>query len=272
MNEISNQPSSDEGLPMATDEPVVVTHELKPPRRVGMGRAGSWIYAGFSVFNLGMGTSVGVLLLAMSIQIAGNLLPGANLLLSLFSLVFAAGFMAIAHGGHTRGRLSFTDYFAGFRQNMGELVLAAAIYLGLFLAIFLVVTLLALCLGGWEIFKLHAALNFEGPMSGSEGLFLLFWVLVALLFVIPLMMMVVYAPPLILFHDLKAWPAMKLSMVACWKNMLPLLWYGVLVLLLSLLGLLMLAVGLLVVIPVINYASYFAYRDIFLYDDGSLSA
>jgi len=102
-------------------------------------------------------------------------------------------------------------------------------------------------------------------------LFLIFWVLVALLFVIPLLMMLVYAPPLILFHDIKAWPAMKLSMEACWKNMLPLLWYSILAVLLTLLGGLMLLIGLLVVIPILNYANYCAYRDIFLYDDGSIS-
>ena len=244
---------------------------LKPPRRVAIGRGASWIYEGVSLFNLGMGTSVAILLLAMSIQIVGNLIPGANLLLSLFSLVFAAGFMAVAHGGHTRQQLRIADYFAGFRKNMGELVLAAAIYMGLFLAIFLVTVILAMIFGGWEILQLHMAAHFEGAISANEGLFLLFWALVALLFVIPLLMMVIYAPPLILFHDIKAWPAMTLSMEACWKNMLPLLWYSVLAMMLTLLGGLMLLIGLLVVIPVLNYANYCAYRDIFLYDDGGIS-
>ncbi len=32
-----------------------------------------------------------------------------------------------------------------------------------------------------------------------------------------------------------------------------------------------LLIGLLVVIPILNYANYCAYRDIFLYDDGSIS-
>ncbi len=244
---------------------------LKPPRRVAIGRGASWIYEGFSLFNLGMGTSVAILLLAISIQIVGNLLPGVNLLLSLFSLVFAAGFMAVAHGGHTRQQLHFADYFAGFVKNMGQLVLAAAIYMGLLFVIILVTVILAMIFGGWEILQLHMAAHFEGAISANEGLFLLFWALVALLFVIPLLMMLVYAPPLILFHDIKAWPAMTLSMEACWKNMLPLLWYSVLAMMLTLLGGLMLLIGLLVVIPVLNYANYCAYRDIFLYDDGGIS-
>ena len=53
--------------------------------------------------------------------------------------------------------------------------------------------------------------------------------------------------------------------------MLPLLWYSILAVLLTLLGGLMLLIGLLVVIPILNYANYCAYRDIFLYDDGSIS-
>ena len=95
------------GLPEARNQ---VADPLKPPRRVAIGRGASWIYEGVSLFNLGMGTSVAILLLAMSIQIVGNLIPGVNLLLSLFSLVFAAGFMAVAHGGHTRQQLRFADY------------------------------------------------------------------------------------------------------------------------------------------------------------------
>ena len=166
MSDMYNQPQ-DEALSPASEAPVDV---LKPPRRVPTSRAGSWIYQGFSVFNCGMGTSVGIMLVALLIQIVGNLLPGANLLLSIFSLVFAAGYLAVAHGAYTQGHLRFGNYFAGFR-----------------------------------------------------------------------------------------------------KNMLPLLWLGVLALMLSMLGVLMLFVGLLVVMPVLAYAGYFSYRDIFLYEDEVIS-
>lgn len=266
MSDMYNQLQEDE-VPSASEAPVDV---LKAPRRVPTSRAGSWIYQGFTVFNCGMGTSVGIVLVALLIQIVGNLLPGANLLLSIFSLVFAAGYMAVAHGGHTQGELRFNNYFAGFRKNMGELVLASVIYLGLIFAVVFAGVFLGMLSGGWQIFAHHAG-GAGAYQPNIDPLFILLWCLIILMFVIPLMMLVVYAPALIYFHDLKAWAAMKLSFEACWKNMLPLLWFSVLVFLLYLLGVLMLLVGLLVVIPVLAYAGYFSYRDIFLYEDEVIS-
>ena len=265
MSDMYNQPQDEEVSPVS-QAPLEV---LKAPRRVPTSRAGSWIYQGFTVFNRGMGTSVGIVVVALLIQIVGNLLPGANLLLSIFSLVFAAGYLAVAHGGYTQGHLRFGNYFAGFRKNMGELVLASVIYLGLIFAVVFIGVFLGMISGGWQIFAHHAGGGAYQP--NIDPLFILLWFLIILMFVIPLMMLVVYAPALIYFHDLKAWAAMKLSFHACWKNMLPLLWLGVLALLLSLLGVLMLFVGLLVVMPVLAYAGYFSYRDIFLYEDEVIS-
>lgn len=264
MSDLYNQPQNEDVAPVSA-APVDV---LKPPRRVPTSRAGSWIYQGFTVFNCGMGTSVGIVLVALLIQIVGNLLPGANLLLSIFSLVFAAGYLAVAHGGYTQGQLRFNNYFAGFRKNMGELVLASVIYMGLIVAVVFIGVFLAMLCGGWQMLAHHAGGAYQ---PNIDPLFILLWFLIILMFVIPLMMLVVYAPALIYFHDLKAWAAMKLSFEASWKNMLPLLWLGVLAFLLSLLGMLMLLVGLLVVIPVLAYAGYFSYRDIFLYDDEVIS-
>lgn len=56
-----------------------------------------------------------------------------------------------------------------------------------------------------------------------------FWLLVLLLFIIPMVMMVYYAAPLVYLNDVQPWAAMKLSFQGCMRNMLPLLWFSLLV-------------------------------------------
>ena len=80
------------------------------------------------------------------------------------------------------------------------------------------------------------------------------------------MMLALFAAPLVFFHQLPAWEALKLSLRGCWRNVWPLSWWGLIALLLLLLGTLMLLVGLLVIVPVLSYSLYMAYRDIFLHD------
>lgn len=265
MSDLYNQ-SQDEALSPVSDAPVDV---LKPPRRVPTSRAARWIYQGFTVFDCGMGMSVGIALIAMGLQLINCVLIYEslvlNLLLSLFSLVFAAGYMAVADGGYRQRQICFGNYFAGFRKNMGQLLLAQAIYMGLiFAVVFIGSFLMEKICGAWLMIQINGIneLNFD---------LILLCYLIILMFVLPLMLLVVYAPALIYFHDLKAWTAMKLSFEACLKNMLPLLWLWILLSLLLLLGFLMLVVGLLMVLPVLGYANYFSYRDIFLYEDEVIS-
>ncbi|MGL4207169.1 MAG: BPSS1780 family membrane protein [Aeromonadaceae bacterium] len=266
MSEIS-QYTGEEQLEFVSSEP-----KLQPPRRVAIGRGWSWIHEGFSLFNCGMGVSVGILLLSVAIQVVGNLLPGAGLLVSLFSLVLSAGWVAMAHRAREEGVIRFSDFFAGFRKNMGNLVLVMAIYIGLLLACVLLVGVLFLVQGVVTgDLQLWGQLVSQGPQatgldSGVLMMTFLFWTLVLMLFIIPLVMMVYYAAPLVYLNDVQPWAAMKLSFQGCLRNMLPLLWFSLLVTLgFILVGTLTLLLGLLVLCPVMGYAHYCSYRDIYLY-------
>jgi uncharacterized membrane protein len=88
--------------------------------------------------------------------------------------------------------------------------------------------------------------------------------LIATALLLPVMMAMWFAPLLVVFHELGAWEAMKQSFSACLKNFLPFLWYGVLLLLLSLLAMIPLGLGFLVLWPVIVASLYTSYRDIYL--------
>jgi hypothetical protein len=234
------------------------------PRRVRIGRGWGWIYSAFGLFNRGMGVSVGICLFGLVLSIASGLIPGGGLLYQLFSMVFAAGLMSVAHRAHTMGYISFNDYFEGFRQQMGQLVLTAVIYLVLLFGLFFLVALAA----GFSI-GFHNLRHWEEMLriDPTMALSLLLWVLVGFALLIPVMMAALFAPALVFFHQVAPWEALKLSLRGCWRNFWPLSWWGILATLLLLLGTLMLLVGLLVVVPVTGYSLYVAYRDIFLHDE-----
>ena len=234
------------------------------PRRVRIGRGWGWLYGGFGLFNRGMGVSVGICLFSVVLSMASGIVPGGSLLYQLFSMVFIAGSLAVAHRAHTAGYISFIDYFEGFRQQMGPLVLVAVIYMALIFGVVFLVMLAAMASIG-----LDSLLHFDEVMEAdpTSGLQILLWVLIAMALIIPVMMAAMFAPALVFFHQVAPWQAMTLSFYACLRNFWVLSWWGILATLMVLFGFLMVFIGLLVVLPVMWYSNYLAYRDIFLYDE-----
>lgn len=101
-------------------------------------------------------------------------------------------------------------------------------------------------------------------VSASQLQQLLLVLLVGMLLIIPVLMGVTFAPALIYHHDIGIIQAVRLSFFGCWHNIFPFFWWGLLSAMLLLFGAVLLLVGLLVVIPALNYSIYVAYRDIFL--------
>ena len=88
-------------------------------------------------------------------------------------------------------------------------------------------------------------------------------VLLMLALLLPLVMAIWFAPPLVVFHELGAVEAMKQSFAGCLKNMLPFLLYGVVLLVAGVVASIPLFLGWLVLGPVIAASVYTAYRDIY---------
>ncbi len=78
-----------------------------------------------------------------------------------------------------------------------------------------------------------------------------------------LMMALQFAPMLIIFNDMAPVPAMKASLRAFLRNMLPLSLYAVLLLPFAFIASLPLMLGWLVLLPVIITSLYAIYRDLF---------
>jgi uncharacterized membrane protein len=96
------------------------------------------------------------------------------------------------------------------------------------------------------------------------GMTMVLAMLVMFALLLPLIMAVWFAAPLVLFHDHGAVDAMKGSFAGCLRNILPFLWYGVLFFLLSIVATIPLGLGWLVLGPVLAASVYTSYRDIYL--------
>jgi uncharacterized membrane protein len=100
----------------------------------------------------------------------------------------------------------------------------------------------------------------EEDVAALSGLLL--GVLGGLLLGVPLVMSVWFAPALAALHDLTAFEAMKLSFRGCLRNVLPFLVYGLAFVVLAVLATLPMALGWLVLTPVMFCSVYASYRDI----------
>ena len=86
---------------------------------------------------------------------------------------------------------------------------------------------------------------------GRLGVTLALALLIVFGLMLPLVMAIWFAPPLVVFHDMGAGDAMKASFAGCLKNMLPFLLYGIVLLVASVIASIPLMLGWLVLGPVI---------------------
>jgi len=178
------------------------------------------------------------------------------------------GCMALAGGR----RLEIGHLLRGFRRNAGNLVTIGGISLAGNLVILMVVvtiggdamTAMAKAIGSSQTVTPQLAEQMQAAMAQVAKA-----ALAGAALSLPLLMALWFAPLLVYFDDVKPLPALKLSLVACLKNALPMLVYS-----LVLFALLLLVVpigmrlreydlGLWLMAPVIVPSIYVSYRDIF---------
>jgi uncharacterized membrane protein len=242
------------------DETVVLSADFVPggqSRPVGRGWA--WIAEGWELFKRQPGMWIGIILVLLVIFIAAALIPVVGgLAMTLFGPVFAAGIMIGGKALDGGGELEFGHLFAGFRHRTGTLVGVGALYLAATLVVMLVVGLIM----GVGMFTMMGGADPQAVAALGMTMVLAMLVMFALL--LPVIMAVWLAAPLVVFHEHGALDAMKASFGGCLKNILPFLLYGVVLLVFSILASLPLLLGWLVLGPVFAASVYTSYRDIFL--------
>jgi uncharacterized membrane protein len=241
------------------DETFALNADLVPggqSRPIGNGW--TWIADGWDLFKRQPGMWIGIVLLLFVIMIAAAFIPiVGGLLMSLFGPVFAAGIVTGCKTLDTGGELEIGHLFAGFREKTGTLVAVGGLYLAASLVVMLVVGLIM----GVGMFTMMGG---DQAQMQALGMTMVLAMLIMFALLLPVVMAIWFAAPLVVFPDHGAVDAMKGSFTGCLRNLLPFLWYGVLLLLFSIVASLPLLLGWLVLGPVLAASVYTSYRDIYL--------
>lgn len=231
------------------------------PRAVDAGRGLGWWTEGWRLFTRAAGMWVILTLILMAIFVLVGLVPLlGGLVVSLLAPVFAGSLMKAARKVEAGGSLEVGDLFAGFRDKLTPLLTLGALLLAVSLAIGVVAALSGL---GALIGAAAGGAN-ESPAAVLAALGT---GMIALLVVLVLGLLVAmaywFAPALVVLHDVAPVAALKASFAGCMKNVLPMLVYGVIYIVASIVASIPFGLGWLVLLPVLALTIYVSYRDVF---------
>lgn len=226
-------------------------------KQVPAANALGWIVSGFNLFKANPAMWIILFVIYLAIIVPISLVPVIGSIVStLLAPVFAAGLMWGCQAITKNEDLEINHLFAGFKRNTAQLIAVGGMYM-LGLLVIAVMVVLSLDRETIEI------LMKGGTVNPNQAGAMMLPILVAMLFLLPLIMAYWFAPILVGLHNLTAVQAMKLSFVACIKNMLPFLLYGLIFMVMLVLAVIPFGLGLLVVIPVMMTSLYTSYMDIF---------
>lgn len=220
-------------------------------RAVDVDRATAWIGEGWALFKRAPGIWIALVVIYFVIAVVAGLIPVVgSLAFSLFAPVFTYGWLLGARELEAGQPLRIEHLFAGFKSpRLGSLVVLGVLSLVIGVALALV-----------------AGLGMAGAvMGGGErggGLLALLGSLIVLLIVLVLLAALFFATPLVGFSGMTPLEAIKLSFAATVENWLPLLVWGLIALVLAIIGTIPFGLGLLVVVPLLLASYWCACRDI----------
>ncbi len=243
-------------------------------RTAGLAQGSAWIGRGWAMFAAAPLLWIVCLIIFLAIYLVLNLVPliGTFAAYALFGLL-AGGLMLGAHAQHGGRPLEVNDLFSGFKEpHLMPLLIVGLIYMAAWMVLMVVAGLLFAALLGASGAIGVLLSGDSGALAGliaGAGLGAVLVLLVVLAAAVPIFMAFWFAPALVAINQIPPMDALSMSFSACIKNFLPFLIYGLIFLVLFIIGTIPLGLGLLVVVPLMYTSTYAAYRDIFLGDDGN---
>lgn len=225
---------------------------------VDAGACFEWLTQGWTMFIAHPGIWLGSSVLLLVCITAISLPPlFGQIALHLLLPVFGAGMLQISRSIAEGKEPQIAELFAGFRHQAGQLVMVGVFFACGVFGIALLAMLLASSglIGGGMVGSVAG-------LSIALGSMLLTGLLVIILST-PVIMATWFAPALVLLHDMKPVDAMKASFAAGLQNWLPMLVFGIFLVVALFFAMLPLMLGLLLFMPVFSGAVYASYRDIF---------
>ena len=231
-------------------------------RVVEAGRGWQWIVDGFGLFRKYPLMWIALTVVLVLIWMVSFIIPLVGpLLFNLLSPVLFAGLMIGCKAVENGEELELPHLFAGFRKNPTALVTIGGVYL---VGTIVVVGVIFMTAGGSMLPAVldKSSGDVQEVAAAMRSMALALTVGFALY--LPLLMLIWFAPLLVVFHDLTPVEAMKQSFFACLSNWLAFLVYGVIILVLWFIASIPLFLGLVVLLPVLICSLYASYKDIFV--------
>ncbi|HXF67327.1 MAG TPA: BPSS1780 family membrane protein [Burkholderiales bacterium] len=230
-------------------------------RALEASRGWRWIVDGFELFRRSPLVWIVLTLVMVLLWMASLMIPVLGpLLFNLLSPVLFAGLMIGCRALERGEPLEIGHLFAGFRDQAAALVTVGGVYL---VGTIVVLGLVFVSAGGSMMPAVMPKPGTDLEIVGAAARSLALAFAVGAAAYVPLLMLVWFAPPLIVFQRMAPVDAMKLSFGACWKNVLPFLVYGAAALALWIIASIPFLLGLIVLVPVLICSVYASYRDVF---------
>ena len=247
-------PPQPDGLTLAT-----------PCRSLPAGEGWAWIARGWRLFTRAPLMWILSMLIVFVVAVVMNFIPIiGGLAFQVLNPVIAAGFVVACRSLEQGGEFELEHLFAGFRIRFGNLAILGLLFLAgtvailLVFAAFLGFTILgAVLTGDSQQIAATVMKSFFGLALGG---------LVALALWVPLIAAIWFAPALVVMHDVGPIEAMKQSFVGSFRNFVPFLLYGLVMLVFAILAAIPIGLGFLVWVPLAIASGYAAYRAIFTVD------
>ncbi|WP_028454012.1 BPSS1780 family membrane protein [Chitinilyticum litopenaei] len=242
---------------------LIIDNQLEPRRRRVID-CWQWLAAAFALFRGAPLAWLALSSLLIVMTLIVMLIPVLGAIVSAVLMPgLLASFVAAAREQQNTGRTpQIADLFAGLRHQPVPLIRVGLYYFVLMTVVMLLLTQLVEATLPAELL---AKLN--DPKTSPEQIpeLLAYWPLALTIFASLLLVYSSYffAPQLVLLQGLRPGEAMKLSLLAFWRNLLPLCAMGVLGLGLIVIGSLPWLLGLLVVFPVLMLTNYTIYASVF---------
>ncbi|MDH5535945.1 MAG: BPSS1780 family membrane protein [Betaproteobacteria bacterium] len=230
-------------------------------RVVEGGNGWQWIVGGFGLFRRAPLLWIALTIVLVIMWMVSFVIPVLGpLLFNLLSPVLFAGLMLGCRAVDRGEELELAHLFAGFQNNAASLVTIGGVYL---VGTIVVVGIIFLTAGGSMLPTVMQKSPGDLQMMAAALRSMALALMIGLAIYVPLLMLIWFAPLLVVFDNLKPVDAMKASFNACLVNWLPLLIYGLVILVLWFIAAIPLFLGLIVLLPVLICSVYASYKDIF---------
>jgi hypothetical protein len=187
-----------------------------------------WLMQGFVLLRRNFFIWLLFVLMLWGMVFVASRVPFAGLLLALFTPVFLGGLMLGCRALEKGEELEIAHFFAGFRTNTLSLITIG----GFYLIGNVVIAGLMYAIGGQALQQIVSgqAQNVDPEILMQAVGPAMVALLAAMILSVPLTMAVWFAPLLVVFGNEKPASALRYSFIACLRNMLPFLVYGLIVL------------------------------------------